>query len=224
MALGFPNLIDGASDSSGAPSDLSPAEASRMGFARELHDQVAQPLIALLLEIRELRTARGRQAGLDTELTRIEESTRQVLRQAREVMIDLRERSGLRLSLVEALRKELPNPQGRKLRLQVSSRWPQHVNGWAAFNLLRIIQQAVANAWRHGSAQRVDVLLDVGPDDEAIVVVTDDGIGIEDGAPYGFGMVGMHERAVILDGKLTAHPLEKGGTRVEVRVPTGSLA
>ena len=226
MALGFPKLIDGVSTSLVAPSDLGSAEAAdQLRFARELHDQVAQPLIGLLLEIRELRATRGRQAGVDTELTRIEDSTRQVLRQAREIMIDLRESSGLRLSLVEALKNELPIPQGRELRLQVSSRWPHHVNGWAAFNLLRIIQQAVANAWRHGSAQRVDVVLGVGPDDdEAVVVVIDDGIGIDGQAQYGFGMVGMDERAVILNGRLTARRLEKGGTRVEVRVPAGSLA
>jgi len=52
------------------------------------------------MEIRALRAARSGQTGLDAELTRIEESTRQVLRQSREIMSDLRQGKGVQLSLV----------------------------------------------------------------------------------------------------------------------------
>ena len=138
------------------------------------------------------------------------------------MMVDLREWGELRINLPQALRKEVPVPPGGLMALQVTSRWPKRMNGWAAFNLLRIVQQAAANAWRHGRAKRIDVILDVGLADEALVVVMDDGVGIED-APHGFGMAGMHERAAILGGRFHAMRRESGGTRVEVRFPVERL-
>lgn len=215
MALGFPKHIDVESTNVAAPEDVTTVEEVQRHIARELHDQVAQPLIGLLLEIRERAAAGGDVAGL-------EESARRILRQVREMMVDLRERGELRINLPRALKNEIPVPTGRDLSVQVTTRWPKHINGWAAFNLLRIVQQAVANAWRHGRASRIDVVLDVGPTNEAVVVVVDDGVGIED-APYGFGMAGMQERAAILGGALTAAQRETGGTRVEVRFPAGRL-
>ena len=57
----------------------------------------------------------------------------------------------------------------------------------------------------------------------SVVVVLDDGVGIED-APHGFGMRGMAERAAILGGSFSAGPRQSGGARVEVRVPAWRLA
>jgi len=191
-------------------------------LARELHDQVAQPLIGLVLELYNLRASLDDSNPLAGELARLEEATRKVLRQTRETMIDLRERGDLRINLAQALKQEVVAPSGRNLSVRLSSRWPRRTNGWAAFNLLRIVQQAVANAWRHGRAKAVEVLLDVGPTGDAVLVILDDGVGM-DGAPYGFGLVGMVERATILGGSLTAGPRQGGGTRVEVRVPVDGL-
>jgi two-component system sensor histidine kinase UhpB len=66
------------------------------------------------------------------------------------------------------------------------------------------------------------VVLDVGPRGDAVVVILDDGAGIED-APHGFGMQGMEERAAILGGTFSVGLRHTGGTRVEVRVPAWRL-
>src|SRR5436309_2899502 len=95
--------------------------------------------------------------------------------------------------------------------------------GAAAFIVLRIVEQAVVHATRHGRATSIDVILDVGPADDAVVVVLDDGTGIDD-ASSGFGVLGMQERAAILGGTFSATPRATGGTRVEVRVPVERLA
>jgi signal transduction histidine kinase len=220
LALGFPKQLELETIPHLAEVEAPTAEEIQRHIARELHDQVAQPLIGLMLEIRELKAGN---ASLGGELGHLEESARSILRQAREMMVDLRERGELRLNLSQALRKEVPVPPGHYLSLRVTSRWPKHVNGWAAFNLLRIVQQAAANAWRHGLASKVDVILDVGPANNAVVVVVDDGVGIQD-APFGFGMAGMQERATILGGHFSAQPRETGGTRIEVRFPVGRLS
>lgn len=221
MVLGISNPAEPALEAAG-DGVLASAEDQRRHFARELHDQVAQPLIDLVLELDGLRRAAGSTPALANELARIEESARQVLRQAREMLIDLRERDDLRIDLRHALADEVPVPPGHQLALDVKPRWPRRINGWAAFNLMRIVQQAVANAWRHGRATSVDVILDVGANNEAVLVVSDDGIGMDD-SPHGFGMVGMQERAQILGGSFSARRREPAGTRVEVRVPVDRI-
>jgi signal transduction histidine kinase len=223
LALGVSDYVEERSVDPVAPGEVSSLGEMQRHLARELHDQVAQPLIGLVLEIRKLRASIDGSNPLAPELVRIEESTRQVLRYARETMIDLREVGELRINLARALETDVPMPADCNLSVHVTTRWPGHTNGWVAFNLLRIVQQAVANSCRHGRARKIDVVLDVGPGGDAVVVILDDGVGIDD-APHGFGMQGMAERAEILGGSFTAGPRQSGGTRVEVRVPAWRLA
>jgi signal transduction histidine kinase len=209
--------VDDASATTDAPEDLG------AHFARELHDQVAQPLVALVLDIYELRTQAPHDESVAAEMLRVEDAARRVLRQTREMLIDLRGQRDLRLNFVEVLKSELVRrPSDVVPSIHATSRWPKRINGWAAFNLLRIVQESIANAVRHGRAQKIDVFLDTNPKHEALMVVIDDGVRVPD-ALSGFGMVGMSERAVILGGTFSSAMLESGGTRVEVRVPAQRL-
>jgi len=199
-------------------------EELQVHFARELHDQVAQPLIALVLEIYELRTQSPLDESVAAQMERVEDTARRVLRQTREMLIDLRGQRFLRLNFADVLESELARRASEVVpSIHATSRWPKRINGWAAFNLLRIAQEAIANAMRHGKARKIDVFLDTNPKQEAVMVVIDDGVRAPD-ALFGFGMVGMSERAVILGGTFSSAMLESGGTRVEVRVPVQSLA
>jgi two-component system, NarL family, sensor histidine kinase UhpB len=192
-------------------------------FARELHDQVAQPLIALVLEIYELRTQSKLDKSVAAQMLQVEDSARRVLRQTREMLIDLRVPGDLRLNFVQVLRSELARGASDIVpSIHATSRWPKRINGWAAFNLLRIAQESIANAVRHGRARKIDIFLDTNAEDEAVLVVIDDGVRMPD-APLGFGMVGMSERAVILGGTFSSAMRESGGSRVEVRVPAKTL-
>jgi two-component system sensor histidine kinase UhpB len=210
------------------PPDHAPATADMSGelqahFARELHDQVAQPLIALVLDLYELRTQAPLDEPLAAHVLRVEDAARRVLRQTRELLVDLRGPRDLRLNFVEVLKSELAGrANGVVPNIHATSRWPKHINGWAAFNLLRIAQESTANAVRHGRARKIDVVLDTNIKHEAVMVVIDDGERAPD-APFGFGMVGMSERAVLLGGTFSSAMLEAGGTRVEVRVPLQRL-
>lgn len=183
---------------------------------------MAQPLVGLVLEINELRTALPRAESMARELARLEESVRQILRTTREMLVDLRGRTDLRLNFAAALKNELAATSPR-VEVNVSPRWPKHINGWAAFNLLRIAQQAVANATHHGRATTITVFLDVNAADEAALVVLDDGAGM-DGAPVGHGIIGMQERTTILGGTFNLSAHERAGTKIEVRVPVHRLA
>ncbi|MGP3975272.1 sensor histidine kinase [Streptomyces sp. 8N114] len=97
----------------------------------------------------------------------------------------------------------------------------------------RIIQEALSNALRHspGSATRVELSyvpggLEVrvvnGPaDPDAVRRVTAGGARHSDGS--GHGITGMRERVAMLEGEMTAGPLQDGGYEVAVFLPAPSV-
>jgi signal transduction histidine kinase len=88
----------------------------------------------------------------------------------------------------------------------------------AALALLRATQEAMVNAAKHASGQRVAVRLDYGEDDVRLSVVNGlngadgplpDGAGAparRPGSTGGYGLTGMRERLQLLDGTLLAGP------------------
>jgi signal transduction histidine kinase len=86
----------------------------------------------------------------------------------------------------------------------------------------RIIQEAVTNVVRHAGTSRCEVTIDQDDDEVAIEVVDDGRGGAAEGT--GYGITGMHERALLLHGQLTAEPLPQGGFRVAARLPLPAAA
>jgi signal transduction histidine kinase len=221
--LEFPSSPGVLSPSAHTPAPVDISDDLAAYIARELHDQVAQPLIALVLDIHELRTQSALDETVAAQILHVEDSARRVLRQTREMLIDLRGPRDLRMNFVQVLRSELARRDSDVLpNIHATSRWPKRINRWAAINLLRIAQESIANAVRHGRARKIDVFLDTNAEHEAVMVVIDDGVRVPD-AQSGFGMIGMSERAVILGGTFSSAMRETGGTRVEVRVPAQRL-
>ncbi|HET7421842.1 MAG TPA: histidine kinase [Candidatus Dormibacteraeota bacterium] len=223
MTLGFPKA-GVVAEIEARPAESPDATASPAGhMARELHDLVAQPLISLVLAMHDLRDTVTDDVAA-RELNRIEDNARAILRNTRELLIDMRGQGEIRLDFRQVLKNELARTttRGAVPTVQVSSSWPEWINGWAAFNLLRIIQEATANASRHGHASHVEVILSTSSNEEAVIVVVDDGLGLGE-SPTGIGMIGMQERAVILGGAFSAVARLGGGTRIEVRIPLQRL-
>jgi signal transduction histidine kinase len=85
--------------------------------------------------------------------------------------------------------------------------------------LLRIGQEAVANAVRHANPSHLDISITHLPDFVRLVV-TDDGCGfVNSGNLVGFGLRGMRKRAAALSAKLEIVSQPGEGTRVEIKAP-----
>ncbi|GAA1018002.1 hypothetical protein Aple_069210 [Acrocarpospora pleiomorpha] len=87
--------------------------------------------------------------------------------------------------------------------------------------LLRIAQEALANAGRHAHATRIGVTLSYF-DDEVSLDVRDDGRGFDPPslpARGGFGLGGMRARAERVAGSVEIESEPGGGTAVSARVP-----
>ncbi|UMG94573.1 ATP-binding protein [Nocardioides sp. TF02-7] len=83
----------------------------------------------------------------------------------------------------------------------------------------RVAQEALTNVVRHAAATRVDLsLLHVGPD--VVLEVTDDGRGLaDDGDRTGTGLLGMRDRAALVDAVVEVESAPGRGTTVRLRVP-----
>jgi signal transduction histidine kinase len=96
--------------------------------------------------------------------------------------------------------------------------------------LLRIAQEAVANAVKHSGARVVEVSLAYGAGGLITLRVADDGQGFDPvtvrsgGCPGHYGLAGMGERAARLGARLCIESSCGRGTRVTVRVPAPAPA
>jgi signal transduction histidine kinase len=87
--------------------------------------------------------------------------------------------------------------------------------------IFRIMQEALTNVLRHAHATRVDVTLE---EEGAALVLTirDNGRGITDdeqSGPHTLGLLGMRERAYLIEGRVDITGVEGQGTTVTLRVP-----
>ncbi|MDI6102168.1 histidine kinase [Actinoplanes sp. NEAU-A12] len=84
---------------------------------------------------------------------------------------------------------------------------------WAAY---RILQEALTNAARHGSGS-AEVRMSYGP--AAVDIVVSNPVGDQTRPGGGMGIIGMKERAALLDGTLDADPEDAGTFRLRARLP-----
>lgn len=201
----------------------------RRALARELHDRVAQTLTTMLIELENFKVEQtGRQSVL-RQLGELQESTRDVLTNLRRVLYDLRGETGIEDGFADAVRALLVRFQELtqvNATLSVSPSWPLRLRSQAALNIYRIIEEALTNVRLHSGAGLVEVALGLGPDAHVAVEVKDDGRGAESGAgdrAPGMGVLGMHERAMILGGRLEVQSTVGGGTTVRAIIPKEHL-
>ena len=90
--------------------------------------------------------------------------------------------------------------------------------------MYRLAQESITNALRHARHATRIVVCVAGEDDYVRLTVRDDGdASSADRSPFGYGLVGMTERATLLGGTLEAGPgLEEGWTVNAVLPRAGS--
>lgn len=99
-----------------------------------------------------------------------------------------------------------------------------HIEGFGpeqALQVLRVVQEAIANVLKHTNASRVCLRTGTAAKNgtsEAFVEVEDDGGGMNDEAPRGRGLANMQRRAASLGGTLEIQSTG-GGTKVRLALP-----
>jgi two-component system, NarL family, sensor histidine kinase UhpB len=214
---------------SGGVENTTASDEIRRMLARELHDQVAQTLTTMLIELENFKVEQTGRSSVLRQLGELQDSTRDVLTNLRRVLYDLRGETGIEDGFADAVRALLSRFEERThvvARLSVSDAWPARLRSQAALNLYRIIEEALTNVGLHSGAGLVEVALGPGLDSHFAVEVKDDGRGAKSAAGDrvpGMGVLGMQERAVILGGRLEVESVAGGGTTVRAILPKERL-
>jgi signal transduction histidine kinase len=90
----------------------------------------------------------------------------------------------------------------------------------------RVVQEAVHNAQKHAAASAISIVLQRN-NGQLRTLVEDNGCGFDPAAipaGRGLGLIGMRERAELVDGALVVESANEAGTRVRLMVPIGATS
>jgi PAS domain S-box-containing protein len=199
-------------------------EQEKSRIARELHDELAQSLAMLRMDLiwikeRDAGADATTRAKLDAMQKLLDESvaaTRRVAADLRPLVLD---DLGL-VPAVEWLTQKFEERYGIDCVVTIAPPDLELADPYATA-VFRILQEALANVARHAGASRVDVeLRSVGG--EIHLGVRDDGHGFDPSRPRkpgSFGLVGLRERVHLVDGRIAIESAPGQGTRIDVRIP-----
>ncbi|WP_293647727.1 ATP-binding protein [Thiolapillus sp.] len=196
----------------------------RNALAHELHDSLAQTLASLRFQIRMMEDSLQQVQGcrmVEEDLERIRNGVDEAHTELRELLnsfrasMDGRDLSSALEKLVQRFSSETGIPtyyQQECAQLKLSSS--------EEMQMLRIVQEALANTRKHARAHTVRVLLTCRAG-RYVLLVEDDGVGFEGKAREGhpgehIGLSIMEERARRLGGELRIESEVGEGTRVEL--------
>lgn len=200
-------------------------EEERKRIARELHDDTAQSLAALLLDIEAMRKARDqlsedtllRLEKLRTAVCNILEGVRRFSHELRPGVLD---QLGL-VSALELLTDELSEQGQVKANLEIVG-YERRLSPDVELALFRIAQAALCNVRKHSAATEVVVRVEYDTGKVKLDVI-DNGKGFELPASLGdlasrgkLGLLGMQERARLLDGSFEVRSGVGKGTTIAV--------
>ncbi len=210
----------------------SDAEARRLSIieernhlAHELHDSLAQTLVSLRFQVRMLQdTLAHEQHGTNArdEAQRIRNALDEAHTELRELLNSFRaplDQRGL-VPALEKLAAQFRQETGLQTFFQQDCRQPQ-LSAHEEMQMLRIVQEALANIRKHAHAHTVRVLLRCRNPGTYVMLVEDDGVGFER-APLGgrpgehIGLSIMEERARRFGAELRIESEPGEGTRVEL--------
>jgi signal transduction histidine kinase len=201
-----------------AERDLAAAHArtrERARIARELHDNVSQELFSVRLLASGLQRALPPGSELHPQLESMAASADEASRQMRALLLHLRPPEHPDASLPAALR-QLAQAYASRLSIDVQTTVDEETLAPPQEEaLIRIAQEAVANATRHARARTISIELRAGT-----LTVTDDGAGFDTAAPTaGLGLTLMRERAAEIGATLDIVAEPGKGTTIKAVLP-----
>ncbi|NOZ06748.1 MAG: HAMP domain-containing protein [Chloroflexi bacterium] len=202
-------------------------EEERKRVARELHDETAQSLTSLMVNLKVLQKA--------TSLSQAQHQAGELRRLAGDTLMAIHNLAvQLRPSVLDDLGlKAAIEQHAREYKSRYGIAVDTHIHGFddrrlppeVETTLYRIIQEAMTNTVKYAQASTVSVLLEIR-NGRVRAIIEDDGVGFDvdallRGAPkeHKLGIFGMRERAELLGGKLSIESAPGQGTTVIADVP-----
>ncbi len=199
-------------------------EDERARIARELHDESAQLLTAISLNLATLQMSLPDRADTDELAKRLQDQAKQLSQGIYRLVHDLRPAQLDDLGLIPAL-LYLADQNHQRMNLDTAV----HVEGkrrrlspLIETVIFRVAQEALTNVGRHAQVNRAEIRINYGPR-EVTIQIKDAGIGFDPHQelipPHGWGLAGMRERVDAVGGVFIINSTPGKGTCIEVRVP-----
>jgi len=204
-------------------------EEEKIALAREIHDDLGQILVALKIDMGLLKqkviktdTLIGTEdtvAKFDNVLTLIDKT----IKTARSIMNGLRPELLELQGFVGATKEYLREFEERHhLSCEFTGDiYNLEMNPQQTLAFFRILQEALTNIVKHARATLVKIQLSKVTN-KLIMEIIDNGVGFDknnSGRQDSYGMIGMKERVILLDGKLNITSEAGQGTCVRVEMP-----
>jgi len=199
--------------------------SERNRVAREIHDTLAQGLVATSVQLRlAKKTSVTAPESLAHHLDAAQQLVRSSLEEARKSIWNMRSQvleTGDLASALQGILKQMADGSELKTEFKIVGR-ARRLAPVIESNLLRVGQEAITNAAKHAQAKNLEVRLEFGLK-QFRLVVADDGRGFDPASPPpsdgGFGLVGMRERAAELKGELRIDSHSGQGAKISFTVP-----
>jgi two-component system sensor histidine kinase UhpB len=207
---------------------LNAQEAERKRIALSLHDDTNQNLSSLIVQLERLEH-RPPETGtaLQERLHACGELARDTVKELRKIIYDLRPSVLDDLGLVPAIRSYAKKSVGKtdlRLTLNLPEREP-FLSTEQAVALFRICQEAIHNVVRHAQATEITITLQLRAH-RICLLIEDDGQGFDPDAvareavgQEQLGLLGMAERAELIQATFAVNSSPGVGTCVQVCVP-----
>lgn len=208
---------------------LKAQETERLRIATELHDNLAQNLAAIKLELGGIEElSRQANPALAQGLTKLTRQLSKTITGIRDLAYDLLPPGLEDLGLVTTLShycSDFAKRSGLAVDFFADGMDGVRLDFESQVNLYRLAQEALTNARKHAGASRVTVRL-ICSHPSVILRIEDDGRGVDlDGRMDEFyqakrlGVWGMRERARLLGGRISLKSCPGRGMRIHIEIP-----
>ena len=200
-------------------------EDERKRISRDLHDHLGQELTGLRLRIQLLKDKYAGEQDISDEIEALQTIAAGLDKTVDFLTWELRPASIDELGLEIALQnfvKEWSEHFNIPVKLTIDRKPEKRLAPVAEINLYRIAQESLNNVAKHAKASAVNVKL-ANIDHTVSMIIEDDGVGfpVEEKAntARGIGLIGLGERAALLNGEIEIESAVGKGTVIQVRIP-----
>jgi len=205
-------------------------EEERIVLAREIHDELGQILVAMKIDLGMLGLKAPKFIKEDAseefmaQFQRLAGLVDNTIKTARRIMTDLRPEVLDLLGLIEALKSHIKifSERHNITSYFESELTTLNIETPRAVALFRILQESLNNVAKHAMATEVVVRLNKLDDSKIEFEIKDNGLGFDMAKKKrndSYGLIGMKERAFLLDGDLSISSSLGNGTSVRIIMP-----
>ncbi|MDO8681610.1 MAG: ATP-binding protein [Acidobacteriota bacterium] len=193
-------------------------EEERKNLSRELHDDVAQVLTGLRMELGRIeRTSPGTASAVALCKALVDDMFRTVRNLALGLRPSMLDDFGLQAALEWHVR-DFMTRYAINVELKMVGDFDRLPDRHRTC-VYRIVQEAMTNCVRHADAKNIQVGVTT-TEGQLRVSVSDDGVGLDPACRRtGLGLLGIDERVKELQGTVTISPEAERGTTLAVRLP-----